>query len=77
MQKNFMIKHWKNSKTNSRIRGRCLLDYDYIRNRYKLIGIDLSRQKELDDDLKVIQQIEFIWQWKNENGINADGAGSY
>ena len=27
----------------------CLLDYNYIKNNYRLIAIDLSRQKELDD----------------------------
>ena len=26
----------------------CLLDYDYIKNHYRLIAVDLSRQKELD-----------------------------
>ena len=24
----------------------CLLDYDYIKNQYRLIAVDLSRQKE-------------------------------
>ena len=37
----------------------CLLDYDYIKNHYRLIAVDLSRQKELDDS-KPIQQIEFF-----------------
>ena len=37
----------------------CLLDYDYIKNHYLLIAVDLSRQKELDADQKAIQQIEF------------------
>ena len=36
-----------------------LLDYDYIKNHYRLIAVDLSRQKELDDS-KPIQQIEFF-----------------
>ena len=35
-----------------------LLDYDYIKNRYRLIAVDLSKQKDLDADLKTIQQIE-------------------
>ena len=26
----------------------CLLDYEYIKNNYRLIAIDLSKQKELD-----------------------------
>ena len=33
----------------------CLLDYEYIKNHYKLIAIDLSRQKELGADSKAIQ----------------------
>ena len=51
----------------------CLLEYEYIKNYYRLIALDLSRQKELDTDPKAIQQIEFVGQLKNENGINADG----
>ena len=38
----------------------CLLDYQYIKNHYRLIPVDLSRQKEFDADPKVIQQIEFV-----------------
>ena len=37
-----------------------LLDYDYTKNHYRCIAVDLSRQKELDADPKTIQQIEFI-----------------
>ena len=32
----------------------CLLDYDYIKNHYRLIAVDLSREKELDADPKAI-----------------------
>ena len=32
-----------------------LLDYDYISNDYRLIAVDLSRQKELDANPKAIQ----------------------
>ena len=42
----------------------CLLDYEYIKNNYRLIAVDLSRQKELDADPKAIQQIEFVGQLK-------------
>ena len=28
----------------------CLLDYDHIKHHYRLIVVDLSRQKELDPD---------------------------
>ena len=31
-----------------------LLVYDYIKNHYRLITVDLSRETELDADLKVI-----------------------
>ena len=37
----------------------CLLDYQYIKDHYQLIAVDLSKQKELDADLRAIQQIEF------------------
>ena len=36
----------------------CLLDYDYIKNHYRLISVDLSRQNELDADGKAIQMQE-------------------
>ena len=36
-----------------------LLDYDYFKKHYKLVAVDLSKQKELDADLTAIQQIEF------------------
>ena len=36
-----------------------LLDYDYFKKHYKLVAVDLSKQKELDADTRAIQQIEF------------------
>ena len=36
-----------------------LLDYNYFNKHYKLVAIDLSKQKELDADPRAIQQIEF------------------
>ena len=55
----------------------CLLDYDYIKNNYRLTAVDLSRQKELDADLKAIQQIEFVGQLKKiGNNDNATDAGN-
>ena len=42
----------------------CLLDYDYIKNHYILIAIDLSKQRELDADPKAIHQIDVVWQFK-------------
>ena len=37
-----------------------LFDYDYIKYHYKLMEIDLSRQKELDANPEAIQEIEFL-----------------
>ena len=37
----------------------CLIDYNYFREHYKLIAIDLSKQQKLDADPKAIQQINF------------------
>ena len=36
-----------------------LLDYNYFDKHYKLVAVDLSKQKELDADSRAIQQIEF------------------
>ena len=35
-----------------------MLDYKYFKDFYKLVAIDLSKQKELDTDPRAIQQIE-------------------
>ena len=39
---------------------------------YRLIATDLSRQEELDADPEAIQQIQFVGQLKNVDGIDAD-----
>ena len=49
----------------------CLLDYDYIKNLYSLIVVDVSRQRKLE-----IQEIGFVWQWKNIDGVNTAGTES-
>ena len=68
-RRNFFDQPVKNDfKTNDNIRkiaiGRgddyttgYLLDYNYFKNHYKLIAIDLSKQQKLDADPKAIQQI--------------------
>ena len=38
------------------------MDYEYVKKNYRLIAVDLSRQKELDADPKAIQQIELVRQ---------------
>ena len=35
----------------------CLLDYNYFKDYYKLIAVDLSKQQKLDSDPKAVQQI--------------------
>ena len=53
----------------------CLLDYEHIKNYYRLIAVDLSERKELDADPKAIQQIEFAEKLKkklNNNNNNAE-----
>ena len=37
----------------------CLRDYQYFKDHYQLVAVDLSKQKELDADPGAIQQIEF------------------
>ena len=37
----------------------CLLEYNYFKNYYKMITIDLSKQQALDADPKAIQEINF------------------
>ena len=54
----------------------CLLGYEYKKTHYRLTADDLSRQKKLDADPKVIQQTEFVGQLKNSDGRDADEAES-
>ena len=51
--KNIMIGKGEDYTTGS------LLDYNYFKKHYKLVAVDLSKQKELDADPRAIQQIEF------------------
>ena len=46
----------------------CLLDYQYIKDYYKMIAVDLSKQQALDADRRAIQQINFT--------ANLDRAGN-
>ena len=55
---------------------RCWLDYECIKNHYKLIPADLIRQKESDADPKAIQQVQLVWQLKYVGGENAGSTQS-
>ena len=46
-----------------------LLDYDYFNKHYKLVAVDLSKQKELDADPRAIQQIEFQYMLETDSTI--------
>ena len=47
----------------------CLLDYQYFKDHYQLIAVDLSKQKELDADSRAIQQTEFYWMLKTDSKV--------
>ena len=49
-----------------------MLDYEYIKNRFKLEAIDVKRQKELDFDVKAIQEIELVRQFNNNDVLSTD-----
>ena len=46
-----------------------LLEYQYFKDHYKLIAIDLSKQKELDADSRAIQQIDFYGMLKTNSQV--------
>ena len=46
-----------------------LLDYDYFKKHYKLVTVDLLKQKELDADPRAIQQIEFKYMLGTNSAI--------
>ena len=69
--KKVMIGKGENYTTGS------LLDLDYFKKHYKLVAVDLSKQKKLDADPRAIQQIEFKYMlgtgstiyWVHEKSI--------
>ena len=46
-----------------------LLDFNYFLKHYRLIAVDLSKQKELDADPRAIQQIEFKYMPQTDSTI--------
>ena len=46
-----------------------LLDFNYFDKHYKLVAVDLSKQKELDADPRAIQQIEFKYMLGTNSAI--------
>ena len=47
----------------------CLLDYQYFKDHYNLIAVDLSKQKELDADSRANQEIEFYGMLKTDSQV--------
>ena len=47
----------------------CMLGYTYLKKNYKLIAIDLSKQRALDADPRAIQQISFTENLEREGNI--------
>ena len=46
-----------------------LFDFNYFDKHYKLVAVDLSKQKELDADPRAIQQIEFKYMLETNSTI--------
>ena len=46
-----------------------LLDFDYFKKHFKLVAVDLSKQKELDADPRATQQIEFKYMLETNSTI--------
>ena len=47
----------------------CLLDYNYFKEHYKMIKINLSKQQKLDSDPKEIQQLNFTGNLESQSTI--------
>ena len=61
--KKVMIKKGEDYATGS------LLDFNCFNEHYKLVAVDLSKQKELDADPRAIQQIEFKYMLETDSNI--------
>ena len=48
-----------------------LLDYQYFKDQYQLLGANLSKQKELNADPRAIQQIELYGMLKTNSKVCA------
>ena len=55
-----MQRNQKNiNRTRWWLQTSCSLDFAYFNKKYKLIAVDLSKQKALDADSRAIEQITF------------------
>ena len=54
-----------------------MLDYEYIKNHYRLIAVDLRRRKKIDVVTKAIQSKKFVGQLqKIDDNITATDKGN-
>ena len=54
-----------------------MLDYEYIKNHYRLIAVDLRRRKKIDVVTKAIQSKKFLGQLqKIDDNITATDKGN-
>ena len=73
MEKNFFDQPVKNKLITGQgddYTTSCLLDYDYFRDYYKLIAMNLSKQQALDGDPKTIQRIKLYWKSRSRRKQN-------
>ena len=71
---NDLIKQYDKIKKTATGQGddyatQCLLDYQYFKDHYQLVAVDLSKQKELDADSRAMQQIEFYGLLKTNSQV--------
>ena len=59
-----MINHLMIQLNNNDYTTGCLLHFDYFGKNYRIIAVDLSKQKALDADSRAIQQIIFTGEIK-------------
>ena len=46
-----------------------MVDYQYFKDHYNQIPVDLSKQKELDADSRALQQIDFYGMLKTNSQV--------
>ena len=61
---------WRIKKGKEDYTSGYLLEYNYFKNYYKMIAIDLSKQQALDADTKAIWQINFNWNLERQSIIS-------
>ena len=71
---NDLVKQWDEIRTIATGQGNdyktgCLLDYQYYKDHYNLIAIDISKLKELNADSRAFQQIEFFGMLKTTTRV--------